>query len=150
MQTRHRWPLKIERETLSQAGNFRVWLVPSSPPSCSGRHLLLDLFPASVQPALTRCREVLWTSLPFLCRNRAGQRNVGGMGGEGSLARKVKKAWCGCPGCLVNTQDFLTWPHFASASAAPPASCLLPCTLPLPTPGVTDPLRVAPPRAPAS
>lgn len=101
-------------------------MVPSRPPSCSGKHLLLDLFPASVQPALTRGREVLWSSLAFLCRNRTGQRNMGGwMGGERSLTRKVKKAWCGCPGCQFSTQEFLTWPHSASASTAPPASCLL-------------------------
>lgn len=143
--------MKIERSTLSEAGNFPVQLVPSSRPSCSGRHLLLDLFPASIQPALIRSREVLWSSLVFLCRNRAGHRNVcGWVGGERSLARKVKKAWCGCPGYPSNIPEFLTWPHSVSASHAPPTSCLLPRPLPLPTSSDTDLSRVAPPRAPAS
>lgn len=74
----------------------------------------------------------------------------GWMGGERSLARKVKTAWYGCPGCQFNTQEFLTWPHSVSISSAPPASCLLPRPLPLPTPSVTDSSSVAPPRAPAS
>lgn len=107
------WHLKIERGTPSQAGNFPDLLVPSNPPSYSSRQLPSPTPTprASVQPALTRSREVLWSSLVFLCRNRAGHRNMGGwMGGERSLTKKVKKAWCGCCGCQFNTQEFLTWP----------------------------------------